>query len=87
LDFIAAVARGGRAREWMTPETLQSLISAVFNFTQMTDNDEDSWANNANVFVAQEDDETLAYSVRIAAFDLLGVCPCLTCLLPCTEFF
>jgi len=32
------------------------------------------WANDANVFIAQESDETQAYSVRVAGFDLLGVC-------------
>ena len=33
---------------------------------------EETWATNANAFVAQEDDETSSYSVRIAGFDLLG---------------
>ena len=40
------------------------------NFT--TRFQEESWATDANAFVAQEDDETLSYSVRIAGFDLLG---------------
>ena len=34
---------------------------------------EEEWANNANAFVAQESDDTLSYSVRMAGFDLLGV--------------
>ncbi|KAJ7597774.1 ARM repeat-containing protein [Mycena floridula] len=72
LDFLAAVARGGKAKDWFTSESLVPLISSVFSFTQMTDNDEDTWASNANAFVANEDDETAAYSVRVAAFDLLG---------------
>lgn len=37
---------------------------------------EETWATNANAFVAQEDDETLSYSVRIAGFDLLGASLC-----------
>jgi hypothetical protein len=36
---------------------------------------EETWATNANAFVAQEEDETQAYSVRVAGFDLLAVCP------------
>jgi hypothetical protein len=34
---------------------------------------EDKWAKDANVFVAQEEDEAQDYSVRIASFDLLAV--------------
>ena len=32
-----------------------------------------TWDQNANAFVAQEDDEIQPYSVRVAGFDLLGV--------------
>lgn len=40
LDFVAAIARGGRARDWFALDTLlPSLIAAVLNFTQMTDTD------------------------------------------------
>jgi hypothetical protein len=35
---------------------------------------EEVWATNANAFVAQEDDDTQAYSIRVAGFDLLAVC-------------
>jgi hypothetical protein len=33
----------------------------------------ETWANNANAFVAQEDDDNQAYSIRLAGFDLLAV--------------
>lgn len=39
LDFIAAVARGGRAKDWFKADSLVALITTIFNFTQMTDND------------------------------------------------
>lgn len=40
VDFVAAVARGGRAREWFENEEARgSLVGAVFKFAQMTDND------------------------------------------------
>lgn len=72
LDFITAVTRGGKAREWIVEENLDTLILVVFNFVQMTDEDEETWATDANAFVAQEDVVTQTYSVRVAGFDLLS---------------
>ena len=34
---------------------------------------EETWATNANAFVAHEDDDTQAYGVRVAGFELLYV--------------
>lgn len=89
IDFVAAVIRGGKAREWVNEANILSIVSSVFAFVQMIDDDVckrlilinmrlihaqvDTWANNANAFVAQEEDETQAYSVRVAGFDLLSV--------------
>ncbi|TEB38615.1 ARM repeat-containing protein [Coprinellus micaceus] len=70
LDFLASVVRGGKARSWFVNDHLSALIVSVFKLAQMTD--EDTWTNNANAFIAQEDDETQQYSVRVAGFDLLG---------------
>lgn len=39
IDFISTVARGGKAKAWFSQENLTSLIDAVFNYTQMTDDD------------------------------------------------
>ncbi|KAG6857312.1 hypothetical protein H0H87_006505 [Tephrocybe sp. NHM501043] len=72
MDFAAAVTRGGKARDWFTSDNLNAIVVAIFDFVQMTHEDEDTWANNANAFVAQEDDETEAYSVRVAGFDFLS---------------
>ncbi|KAF8870248.1 ARM repeat-containing protein [Mucidula mucida] len=72
LDFISGMVRGGKAKSWFTAEHSAALISSVFKYAQMTDEDEETWANNANSFVAQEDDETQDYSVRVAGFDLLA---------------
>ncbi|KAL1749221.1 armadillo-type protein [Schizophyllum fasciatum] len=73
LDFLSSVIRGGKAKAWFENDNLPAVISAVFNYAQMTDDDEETWGNNANAFVAQEDDETQEYSVRVAGFDTLGV--------------
>ncbi|KAF7303143.1 ARM repeat-containing protein [Mycena kentingensis (nom. inval.)] len=72
FDFAAAIARGGRSKGWFENGNLSTLISSVFNFLQMTSDDEETWASNPNAFVAQEDDETQLYSVRVAGFDLLA---------------
>ncbi|EAU92368.2 hypothetical protein CC1G_00587 [Coprinopsis cinerea okayama7 len=73
MDFISSAMRGRKARLWFTGDNLSLLVSAVFNLSQVTDEDEETWANNANAFVAQEDDETFQYGVRVAGFDLLSV--------------
>ncbi|KAF7307222.1 ARM repeat-containing protein [Mycena indigotica] len=72
FDFTGAITRGGRCKEWFENGNLAPLISSVFNFLQITQEDEETWATNPNAFVAQEDDETQAYSVRVAGFDLLS---------------
>lgn len=44
------------------------MLSALTELAQ-----EETWATNANVFVAQEEVETETYGVRVAAFVLLNV--------------
>lgn len=39
LDFIANVARSGRAKDWFEGDNLAGLISAVFSWVQMTSED------------------------------------------------
>ncbi|KAG2358745.1 ARM repeat-containing protein [Suillus spraguei] len=71
FDFVSNVVRGGKAKEWLQVENLNSLVSAIFNYSQMTADDEETWATNANAFVAHEEDDTQAYGVRVAGFELL----------------
>ncbi|KAI0829067.1 ARM repeat-containing protein [Trametes gibbosa] len=73
LDFIANVVRSGKAKDWFEGPNLAGLVENVFSWVQMTKDDEEEWVNNANAFVAQESDDTLFYSVRMAGFDLLAV--------------
>jgi hypothetical protein len=39
FEFVTAVARGGKAKEWFAEKNLSILISSTFNFVQMTDED------------------------------------------------
>ena len=83
LDFINEASRGDRCRDLFInggsggqgqeTQVLQQLINLLLVYIDMTVDDEDNWAADANAFIADEDDETLAYSLRIAAADLLGM--------------
>ena len=39
LDFIANVARSGRAKDWFEGDNLTGLIGAIFSWVQMTSDD------------------------------------------------
>lgn len=48
---------------------------------------EEEWAADANLFISQEEDDTQAYSVRVAIFELLSVCGNREPLSPLPELF
>ncbi|KAF8346879.1 armadillo-type protein [Amanita rubescens] len=72
VDFIAAVARGGKAKLWFDAQHFPALVSAVFKFTQVGEQDEETWETNPYSFVSEEDDKTQGYNLRDASFDLLN---------------
>jgi hypothetical protein len=39
FDFVSNVVRGGKAKEWLQVENLNRLVSAIFNYSQMTADD------------------------------------------------
>lgn len=57
----------------MTAEDVGIFHSVVLGSALMELAQADTWATNANAFVAQEEDETEAYGVRVAGFGLLNV--------------
>ncbi|KAH7924492.1 ARM repeat-containing protein [Leucogyrophana mollusca] len=71
FDFVSNAIRGGKAKGWLAAENTNALIEAIFSYAQMTAEDEETWATNANAFVAQEEDENQTYGVRVAGFELL----------------
>ncbi|KAH7915756.1 armadillo-type protein [Hygrophoropsis aurantiaca] len=71
FDFVSNVARGGKAKAWLIAANTNALLESIFEYAQMTAEDEDTWATNANAFVAQEEDDNQAYGVRVAGFELL----------------
>ncbi|EPS97853.1 hypothetical protein FOMPIDRAFT_1037743 [Fomitopsis schrenkii] len=71
-DFVAGAARHARGRVFWTEESVGRLALALVQWVQITKDDEDEWMTNANAFVAQEAEEAMSFSVRIAGIDLLG---------------
>jgi hypothetical protein len=39
FDFVSNVVRGGKAKDWLQAETLNDLVSAIFNYSQITADD------------------------------------------------
>ncbi|CAE7208239.1 unnamed protein product [Rhizoctonia solani] len=73
LDYVGGAVRTSAGRSWFetTNGALQGYIEMVAGWSQMTEEDEENWTNNPNAFVADEDDETGLFSLRIAGFDLV----------------
>ncbi|KAH9962326.1 ARM repeat-containing protein [Russula compacta] len=72
LDFVTMATRQSKARVSFDQETLGKLVDALVRWAQMTKENEEEWAADANLFISQEEDDTQAYSVRVAVFDLLS---------------
>ncbi|KAJ3339970.1 Importin 9 [Gonapodya sp. JEL0774] len=53
------------------PAALPELVWVVMAYAQITTEQEQAWASDADQYVADEDEESLAFNVRIAAVDLL----------------
>ncbi|CDZ96419.1 Predicted importin 9 [Phaffia rhodozyma] len=71
---IGRKKKGTKAEAGEGTETaeLELVVEAVLGFTAMTTEDEDSWANDPNAFVADDDDETDLYNMRIAGHDFVS---------------
>ncbi|KAH8992921.1 ARM repeat-containing protein, partial [Lactarius akahatsu] len=72
VDFVTGATRQSKARVSFDEETLAQLVDASVQWSQMTKENEEEWAADANVFISQEDDDTQMYSIRAAVFDLLS---------------
>ncbi|KAF8262244.1 armadillo-type protein [Lactarius quietus] len=72
VDFVTGATRQSKARVSFDDATLAQLVDVLVQWAQMTKENEEEWAADANVFVSQEDDDTQAYSIRAAVFDLFS---------------
>ncbi|ORX95566.1 ARM repeat-containing protein [Basidiobolus meristosporus CBS 931.73] len=53
------------------PSFIKELVYVVIDYMQITYDQEELWKEDANQFVADEEEDTFSYNVRIAAKDLL----------------
>ncbi|KAI9510750.1 ARM repeat-containing protein [Russula earlei] len=72
VDFVTGATRQSKARVAFDEGTLGKWVDALVQWAQMTKENEEQWAADANMFISQEEDDTQVYSVRIAVFDLLS---------------
>ncbi|KAG9100077.1 hypothetical protein FS749_016346 [Ceratobasidium sp. UAMH 11750] len=73
IDYVGSAVRTSAGSSWFenTNGALQNYLEMVAGWGQMTEEDEENWSNDPNTFVAEEDDETELFSLRIAGFDLV----------------
>ncbi|KAG0347825.1 hypothetical protein BG004_006848 [Podila humilis] len=50
---------------------IHELVWVALNYMQMTDDQAETWVTDPNQFIADEEDDSYSYNVRIAAEDLL----------------
>ena len=75
LNFISQVIRVRKAKELLEqPGALEQLLRVVLAWVEMTEEDEENWTSNINLFLADEDDNTDTYTLRVAGLDLISVC-------------
>ncbi|CCL98539.1 uncharacterized protein FIBRA_00538 [Fibroporia radiculosa] len=72
MDLISVLTRGGKGKEWLNGDNTKALLIAVLNWIQITQDEEEEWAGNANAFVANEAEDSFAFSLRVAGLDMLG---------------
>ncbi|KZT02228.1 ARM repeat-containing protein [Laetiporus sulphureus 93-53] len=72
MDLVSVMTRMGRSKKWFDGGNARALVIAMFNWIQITKEDEEEWANNANAFVANEAEEALSFSVRVSGLDMLA---------------
>ncbi|KAI0253279.1 ARM repeat-containing protein [Lactifluus subvellereus] len=70
VDFLTSATRQSKARVSFDQGTVGKLVDVLMQWAQMTKDNEDEWAADANTFISHEDDDTQVYSVRVAVFDL-----------------
>ncbi|KAH9973321.1 ARM repeat-containing protein [Lactifluus volemus] len=72
VDFLTTATRQSKARVSFDHETLGKLVDILMQWAQMTKENEEEWAADANLFISHEDDDTQVYSVRVAVFELFS---------------
>jgi len=76
FEFIVAASRKKPMKSIFlgqdgSAEFLKEMLWVTLSYMQMTEEQVETWLTDANQFVADEEDDTYSYNVRVAAVDLL----------------
>lgn len=79
FEFLEPTIRVPQSKEILvtgddqgTP-VMETIINLVLTYTQVTRGQEEEWQEDPNAFVEDEDEDNMAYSLRIVGHDLMGV--------------
>ncbi|XP_076037579.1 importin 9 isoform X2 [Oratosquilla oratoria] len=70
FEFVHALVETTKHKQ-MVKQGIADLIYYMLLYMQITEDQIESWSNNPDAFVEDEDEDSYAYSVRISAQDLL----------------
>jgi hypothetical protein len=78
FEFIVAASRKKSMKAIFlgqdgNADFLKEMLWVTMSYMQMTEEQVEMWLTDANQFVADEEDDTYTYNVRVAAVDLLTV--------------
>ncbi|CAL4085549.1 unnamed protein product, partial [Meganyctiphanes norvegica] len=70
FEFVHALVEQTKHKQ-MVKQGISDLIYYILLYMQITQDQMETWGNNPDAFVEDEDEDSFAYSVRISAQDLL----------------
>lgn len=79
LDFLTPTVRTPKARGSLVDdaknprELLRRIVDVTVAYTRVTRENEEEWMTDYNAFVADEDEESDVYGLRVTGHDLIGV--------------
>lgn len=79
LDYLTPTVRTPKAKSVLVDdnknpkEMLQRIVDITVAFTRVTRENEEEWMADHNAFVADEDEESDVYGLRVTGHDLIGV--------------
>ncbi|KAK4689861.1 importin-9, partial [Tremellales sp. Uapishka_1] len=77
FDFLTPAVRTPKiapilVKNEVGTDVMENIIGIVLAYTQVTRENEEEWLEDANAFVADDDDETEMYGLRVNGHDLIG---------------
>lgn len=79
FEFLEPTVRVAQSKDTLVTKdnqgtsVMETIIGLVLTYTQVTRGQEEEWEEDPNAFVEDEDEDNMAYSLRIVGHDLMGV--------------